>query len=114
MVNIHGKLNNNQKINYTKGGVIMAPKNHPAMVKIIVRVRDTVFRLFESGEKTKEELHEYTRDELRKECIGFPRVSENYVRMVERFAREKSSQIIPNGTGPYEDLFEFFDLKVTE
>ncbi len=93
---------------------MMAPKSHPAMVKIIMRIRDEVFRLFRSDKKTKEELHKYTQDELKKECIGFPNVSENYKEMVERLAHEKSSQIIPNGTDPYEELFEFFGLKVIE
>jgi len=86
---------------------------HSEMSKIILKVRDKVFQIFRKGGKTKKELHKFTREELGKSSICFPRVSENYKKMVERLAREKSSQIIPNGKGPYEDLFEFFDLEIS-
>ena len=90
----------------------MNVENYSKMYQVILGIKKRVFQLFEKEGKTKEELHEFTKKELCKHNIGFPEVSESYKKMVDRLAREKSSQIIPNGTSPYEDLFDFFGLTI--
>lgn len=90
----------------------MSTEKYSKMFQTVLKIKNQVFQLFERGDKNKEELHEFAEKELGKNGIGFPRRSENYRWLVERLANERSSQIIPNGTSPYEELFEFFGLKI--
>ena len=83
------------------------------VVGIIVMVRDMVFQLFEKGGNSKEELHNYAQKQLSENHIALPNRRETYRDMVERLAREKSPHIIPNGTGPYEELCDFFEIAIS-
>lgn len=90
----------------------MNPEGYTRMLGIIRDIKDRMLRLFEKGGVSKVELREFTEQEFSRECIGFPRVSENYRQMVKRLADEESSEIIPNGTAPYEELFKFFGIEI--
>ncbi|MCK5416051.1 hypothetical protein KAI92_01335 [Candidatus Parcubacteria bacterium] len=90
----------------------MDAEKYSEIFKIVLGVKNKVFHLFYKEGKTKEELQKFTKEELSKDGIGFPGVGESYRKMVERLVNENSSEVIPNGTDPYNELFEFFGLKV--
>lgn len=90
----------------------MNSEKYARMLEVIRDIKNRVLRLFEKGDVSKAELRKFTEQEFSRECIGFPRVSEDYRQMVKRLTDEESSEIIPNGTAPYEDLFKLFGIEI--
>jgi len=86
-------------------------KEYSRIVNAILAVKNKILKLFEEGEN-KANLHKLAKEELCECGIGFPQVGESYKQMIDRAGDEGSSFIFPNGTAPYEELFEFFGLTI--